>query len=216
MARERVPILAALYDFSPSALYQKVRRARTDIPEDVRALEGWAQHASQLIVAHGRAAPIPYEILFFGKTKITSARSFERLVEVLSSARRTVSLYVYSFTSKRLAETLVSLAGGGVVVRVLVCRTRANERASKVRFLKAGGVLVEPVAARVSNGISHHKYAVLDNQTVLDGSFNWTVAATLHNREHISLHKSRDMAAEFGDHFNAAYTEAVAANKQNE
>ena len=36
----------------------------------------------------------------------------------------------------------------------------------------------------------HRKFCVIDNQTVLDGSYNWTNSAETKNDEDINVHKN--------------------------
>ena len=43
----------------------------------------------------------------------------------------------------------------------------------------------------------HHKFAVVDGKVLLSGSFNYTRAAVLENRENVVVHRSRRLVQQF-------------------
>ena len=46
----------------------------------------------------------------------------------------------------------------------------------------------------------HNKYCVIDLKTIINGSYNWTLAAN-YNQENIQITKSRRLAEEFASKF---------------
>ena len=48
--------------------------------------------------------------------------------------------------------------------------------------------------------IMHDKFCIIDLQTVIHGTFNWTRAAQ-YNKETISIDKNRETAEKFADEF---------------
>ena len=46
----------------------------------------------------------------------------------------------------------------------------------------------------------HEKFCVIDLQTVIHGTFNWTKAAS-YNKEHINIDCNRETAESFADEF---------------
>ena len=55
------------------------------------------------------------------------------------------------------------------------------------------------IQSRYKN-IMHEKFCVVDLQTVIHGTFNWTKAAS-YNKEHISIDCNRETAESFADEF---------------
>lgn len=50
-------------------------------------------------------------------------------------------------------------------------------------------------------GIMHHKFAVVDEETVLTGSFNWTYAADNENDENLLVLSDKALAGQYSDEF---------------
>ena len=56
------------------------------------------------------------------------------------------------------------------------------------------------------NGIMHRKFCIIDNQTVLDGSYNWTNNAESKNDENVDVHKNDlKLASSYTREFNRVW-----------
>jgi phosphatidylserine/phosphatidylglycerophosphate/cardiolipin synthase-like enzyme len=114
------------------------------------------------------------------------------LAHELRRARRRIDAALYVLTCPRLARELVAAHRRGVDVRVLVDARAGGRRGSEVGRIEAAGVRVGRVrlARRPedpSDPLFHHKFAVLDEATVITGSFNWTQMAERRNHEDLLL-----------------------------
>jgi len=109
--------------------------------------------------------------------KFSSRDSLAQAVsESLRQAKQKVSLALYGFNNKDLAEELVKLAKQGVVVRVKIDAEKGagKKTGALIGRLKSGGVEVQIVAP---GGRNHNKFVVIDGNRVLTGSYNWTAKA---------------------------------------
>lgn len=109
--------------------------------------------------------------------KFSSRDSLAQAVsESLRQAKQQVTLALYGFNNNDLAEELVKLAKKGVVVRVKIDTAKGAEKktGALIGRLKSGGVEVQTVAP---GGRNHNKFAVIDGNRVLTGSYNWTAKA---------------------------------------
>lgn len=52
-----------------------------------------------------------------------------------------------------------------------------------------------------SSSLMHHKFAVIDNKFVINGSFNWTTNAPKKNHESIMITSSKKFVKQFNDEF---------------
>ena len=116
----------------------------------------------------------------------------EAVTEELGKARETVLVQAYSFTSAPIAKALVEAHQRGVRVEVLLDKSQRTERYSSATFLIHAGIATF-IDAR--HAIAHNKVMVIDGQTVLTGSFNFTKAAEKKNAENLLILKDRDLAA---------------------
>ena len=59
----------------------------------------------------------------------------------------------------------------------------------------------------------HHKVMILDNKTVVLGSYNFTRNANEANDENILFIHDRDVAAQFREEFDRVYEEAASESR---
>jgi phosphatidylserine/phosphatidylglycerophosphate/cardiolipin synthase-like enzyme len=105
----------------------------------------------------------------------------EAVVENLSHAKKEVFVQAYSFTSAAIAKALVDAHRRGVKVEVILDRSQRSEKYSDADFLLHMGV---PTYIDAKHS-AHNKIMIIDGQTVLTGSFNFTSAAEEHNAENL-------------------------------
>jgi len=111
----------------------------------------------------------------------------QAIAKQLRGARRSIDVAVYVLSSPALATDLVAAHKRGVRVRVLL-DGRMTRRWSQAGELEEHEVpLRRVVLPRKTEDHSdpafHHKFAVVDEETVVTGSFNWTDSAQQDNME---------------------------------
>jgi hypothetical protein len=94
----------------------------------------------------------------------------------LHAARRRISAAVAWLTDPHLIEPLLHAARRGCAVEIALLDDAINRRAAaNLERLAAAGVRVYWIPAAAGGGGSlHHKFCVLDETTVITGSYNWT------------------------------------------
>ena len=120
------------------------------------------------------------------------------IVETLDSAKRSVLVQAYSFTSDPIASALIRAHGRGVAVQVVVDRSQASDRNVAVPSLKAAGI---PVWVDRGHAIQHNKVMVVDRRIVITGSFNFSRAAEGRNAENLVVINDPKIAARYVANF---------------
>jgi phosphatidylserine/phosphatidylglycerophosphate/cardiolipin synthase-like enzyme len=129
----------------------------------------------------------------------------ERVVEALRQARRQVLVQAYSFTSQPIAQALIEAARRGVSVDVILDKSQRTERHTEADELVGAGVPVEVDAA---HAIAHNKVMVIDGETVITGSFNFTTSAEERNAENLLVIRDRALAAQYASNWRTHRTHA--------
>ena len=114
------------------------------------------------------------------------------IVREIDSARSTVLVQAYSFTSAPVAEALARAKRRGIDVRAILDRSQRSERYSGATFLANAGI---PVLIDEVHAIAHNKVMVIDSSKVITGSFNFTKAAQDHNAENLLVIRDPSIAA---------------------
>lgn len=132
-----------------------------------------------------------------------------KLIEALQGARSSISVAIFSFARKRIAQALLHAKGRGVKVRVKVDAEQAKFEYTEelLAKMKKAGIPVTYITMPEGKHM-HHKFAVVDKRRVVTGSFNWTRSATEENWENVVVIESKKIAKCY-----AAEWEAIGAKK---
>lgn len=115
------------------------------------------------------------------------------VVQTIASARQSILVASYSFTSKPIAQALVEANKRGVQVEVVLDKSQRTERYSSATFLANMGI---PVRIDSRYAIMHNKFMVIDGKTVETGSFNYTSSAARRNAENVIVLRDNPQAAQ--------------------
>jgi len=115
------------------------------------------------------------------------------VVKVIQSARTSIRVLAYSFTSAPIANALVEAHKRGVDVRVVVDKSQKSARYTSANFIANAGI---PVRIDFKHAIAHNKVIVVDGHTVEQGSFNYTRAAENSNAENVLVNWDNPKLAE--------------------
>lgn len=133
-------------------------------------------------------------VFFFPKDNCAA-----EVLKRINSAKDSVDVAMYYFTSRRLAQALVDAQNRRVSVKVYLDGNQRTEKFSKANYLTNNGISVK-IKNNIS-GLMHNKFCVIDKKIVITGSFNWTVAADLQNDENLVIIESKEIGAIYTQQF---------------
>lgn len=120
------------------------------------------------------------------------------IVRQLYAAQKTVLVQAYSFTSEPIARELADAHRRGVEVHVILDKSNRTEKYSAADFLAHAGIAV---LIDSEHRIAHNKVMVIDGETVITGSFNFTKAAQLDNAENVLVIHSQELAKRYSENW---------------
>jgi phosphatidylserine/phosphatidylglycerophosphate/cardiolipin synthase-like enzyme len=115
----------------------------------------------------------------------------DAIVRALEAARQTVFVQAYSFTNKDILEALVRAHQRGVVIHLILDKSNLSDQYTGADFVAHHGI---PVLIDAKHEIAHNKIMIVDAETVITGSFNFTRQAEEHNAENLLVIHDRGMA----------------------
>jgi phosphatidylserine/phosphatidylglycerophosphate/cardiolipin synthase-like enzyme len=124
----------------------------------------------------------------------------DAIVQALGDAKRSILVQAYSFTSAPNAKALLDAHTRGVQVQVILDKSQRTEKYSSADFLANQGV---PTMIDAQHAISHNKVMIIDDETVLTGSFNFTKAAQEKNAENLLIIRDPALAAQYTQNWQA-------------
>jgi phosphatidylserine/phosphatidylglycerophosphate/cardiolipin synthase-like enzyme len=139
------------------------------------------------------------QVLFAAEDEVA-----DHLVPLIEGARESLRIMAFSFTHDEMGAAVLERARAGVEVRAIF-ETRGSEvEYSEMPRLYCAGV---PVRQDGNPGTFHHKVLVIDGQTVVTGSFNFTQNADDSNDENVLIVTNAQIAAEYLREFERRWTE---------
>lgn len=115
----------------------------------------------------------------------------EAINKVLDQARQEILVQAYSFTSAPIAKALLEAHKRGVKVQVILDKSQKTQKYSSATFLTNSGI---PTYIDAKHAIAHNKIMIIDKETVITGSFNFTKAAEEKNAENVLIIKNKALA----------------------
>ena len=128
------------------------------------------------------------------------------VVSFILSAKKSIKVAAYSFTSPDIAKALVDAHKNGVEVHVVLDKSSETGRYSSATFLEN-----EKVPLRINHryAIMHSKYIIVDDVSVETGSFNYTKAAEKNNAENlIVLRDNPSVATQYNNNWQRLWDES--------
>jgi phosphatidylserine/phosphatidylglycerophosphate/cardiolipin synthase-like enzyme len=122
----------------------------------------------------------------------------DAVVREIESARSTVLVQAYSFTSAPIAKALVDAQKRRVRVRVILDKGELRQNYREPDFLAQMGV---PTRIDAQHTNAHNKVMIIDGQVVLTGSFNFTRQAETGNAENLLVIRSPALARQYTDNW---------------
>lgn len=113
--------------------------------------------------------------------KITFTNKCEKeIIKLINNSTETIDIAVYSINNLNIIDQLIKAKDKGVKIRILTDRIQAFGNSSKVKLLHDTGF---DIKIHSKDRIMHHKFAIFDNKSAVEGSFNWTYSAANKNAE---------------------------------
>jgi len=126
------------------------------------------------------------------------------IIEQLNKAGESIDIAMYYFTDRNLANAVIDAYNRGVKVRIYLDKDQKEAQYSKSRYLTKQGITI-----RYSNNpyIMHHKFAVIDSEVVITGSYNWTASAGEMNNENLLVIRDPPLASRYKQEFYRLWSE---------
>ncbi len=171
-----------------------------------------------------KAGEYNYEVWFSPGKRGESVKG--RLLELVQSASSSLKIMIWDFTDKDLAVEIIKKAREGVKVQIITDTWNFNNQYSVFHYLleakeryaldnfelitdhKNGDLILETAGADVNPDFDpflHHHLLIVDDNTALFGTNNWSQAGSFSNDESIMVTNDKKIVSDFLGSFNYHY-----------
>lgn len=136
----------------------------------------------------------PVQILFAPEGAVKEA-----IIDTINTADTSIKFMAFSFTLEEVSGALLEKAEDGVDVEGVFELIGADTSSSRLRQLRCAGL-----DARIDGNPYrlHHKVFIIDDTTVIFGSFNFSASASDTNDENLVIISDPDLAGQFAAEYN--------------
>lgn len=192
--RELLPTLNSEQSgFLRNRAFSLVREQLILMPQNLQLILKWLEMviktlntANQQRITHSSAYFSPGE----------SCR--ERICTLLSQSNQCVDICVFTIADDTITEAILKAHQRQIQIRIITDNDKSDDAGSDIDYLLSKGI---NIVADNSPYHMHHKFAIFDNQYLLNGSFNWTRSASLHNCENILITDSPALLKSYQQEF---------------
>ncbi len=149
----------------------------------------WLEEITKVLTPVAPAGPIESHAYFTPGDDCAG-----RILVLLAQARRNIDICVFTITHDQIASGILAGHERGIDIRIITDEDKSRDAGSDVRQLIRAGVKVR---LEQSDHHMHHKFAIFDDATLLNGSYNWTRSAALYNQENITLTNDPSLIKDF-------------------
>jgi phosphatidylserine/phosphatidylglycerophosphate/cardiolipin synthase-like enzyme len=149
----------------------------------------------------GQGAKIKNPMVYYNNKKIENYFCPEddckgKIINTIEQAKSSIYFMTFSFTDEDIADSI--FFKNDLDIKGIFDNMQAGSRYSQYHRFYGFGL---PVIRDKNPAIMHHKVFIIDNSTVITGSFNPTGAANYKNDENIIIIHDKAIAKQFLDEF---------------
>jgi phosphatidylserine/phosphatidylglycerophosphate/cardiolipin synthase-like enzyme len=121
------------------------------------------------------------------------------IVTAIENTKSSIFVQAYSFTSAPIAQALVNAKKRGIEIFVILDKSQKTEKYTSASFLNNNGI---PVYIDSKHAIAHNKIIIIDNKTIITGSFNFSKSAEERNAENLLIIEDIQLAKTYLKNWN--------------
>ena len=172
-------------------------RERATEPRALEALT-WVEELVKLLAHLAEPASVAASQAYFSPGEAC----LKVVLGQLERSRKTADICVFTITDDRIARAILDAHSRGVEVRIITDNDKQYDGGSDVGRLRGAGIALK---VDETEHHMHHKFAVLDGATLLNGSYNWTRSAGAFNDENLVVTSEPKLVQAFLRQFNALW-----------
>lgn len=130
----------------------------------------------------------------------------EVIIRQIDNAIKRVNICVFTISDDQITNAIISSHRKGTLVRIITDNDKSLDLGSDIDRMAKEGV---PVKMDATPNHMHHKFMVVDDVSLLTGSYNWTQSAARYNYENILLTKESGVVKSYLKEFSNLWNQMI-------
>ncbi len=106
------------------------------------------------------------------------------IIQQINDAKELIDICVFTISDDVISKSIHDAHNNGKKIRLITDNDKSLDLGSDVEQLFKAGI---PIKMDETRNHMHHKFMVVDNRSLVTGSYNWTRSAAMYNHENILL-----------------------------
>ena len=128
----------------------------------------------------------------------------QAIISAISGARHSIKICVFTISDDQITNAILATHQRKIPIMLLTDNEKLTDAGSDIRELALGGIEIRTDNTRYH---MHHKFALIDNELLITGSYNWTRSAAMYNHENIIVSNSKELVNDFLQEFDKLWQE---------
>lgn len=124
------------------------------------------------------------------------------IMNQISGATKRISICVFTISDDLISDSIIEAHRGGTEVQIITDDDKAADVGSDIERIARAGITVK--MDKTPNHM-HHKFMVVDDLSLITGSYNWTRSAAKFNHENILLTQEPGVVRSFLKEFTSLW-----------
>ena len=120
------------------------------------------------------------------------------IISKLKQSKKEVKICVFTITDNKIGRVINDLHQRGIDVKIITDNDKQHDRGSDIKYFDEKGL---DIKIDNTDAHMHHKFAIIDGEILINGSYNWTVSAAEKNQENIIVTDNRTLVKQFTNEF---------------
>lgn len=120
------------------------------------------------------------------------------IIYTIRQAKSHINICVFTISDDLVTEEIEKKHKQGVKIRIITDDDKSYDKGSDIYRLKESGI---PIKIDDSPNHMHHKFAIIDGNYLINGSYNWTRSAFVYNNENVVISNNSQTIARFNTEF---------------
>jgi len=131
-----------------------------------------------------------------------------QIIRLCRQAGTAIDICVFTISADHISRALLDAHQRKVKLRIITDDDKSHDMGSDIDLFVEKGI---PVKMDNSPSHMHHKFAIFDQVTMINGSFNWTRSASMNNNEDIIVNSIPELIRAYSQRFEQLWKSCVPA-----
>lgn len=133
----------------------------------------------------------------------------QAIISAIDNAQSSIKICVFTISDDQITQAILNAHRRRIPIKLLTDNEKLFDLGSDIRKLAEAGVDIRTDNTR---NHMHHKFALIDNQLLITGSYNWTRSAALYNHENLLVTNNKELVQDFLVEFDKLWQEMTVYN----